>query len=97
MRAGQAVFAVAGYPGASSHAIIERAEIARGTFYLYVESKSSVFSSILDQAMSDLRARIKRIEVDDPKAAPPTLGLVETRIAALSAPVLNVCEPRINV
>lgn len=33
------VFAEAGYHGASINAIIERAEIARGTFYLYFESK----------------------------------------------------------
>lgn len=69
------VFAEAGYHGASINAIIERAEIARGTFYLYFESKSAVFSSILDQAMADLRARMHRIEVDDPKAAPPQVQL----------------------
>ena len=49
------VFADAGYHGASIHAIIERAQIARGTFYLYFESKAAVFDSILDQAMAELR------------------------------------------
>lgn len=76
------VFAEAGYHGASINAIIERAEIARGTFYLYFESKSAVFSSILDQAMADLRARIHRIEVD-PKAAPPQVQLRAQIVAAL--------------
>ena len=46
------MFAEAGYHGASIHAIIERAQIARGTFYLYFESKAAVFDSILDQAMA---------------------------------------------
>ena len=70
LSAAKAVFAEAGYHGASIHAIIERAQIARGTFYLYFESKAAVFDSILDEAMTDLRARIHRIEVAD-KAAPP--------------------------
>ena len=75
MNAAKHVFAEAGYHGASIHAIIERAQIARGTFYLYFESKAVVFDSILDQAMTDLRARIHRIEVDDPAAAPPQVQL----------------------
>ncbi len=75
MGAAKGVFAEAGYHGASIHAIIERAQIARGTFYLYFESKSAVFSSILDQAMADLRARIHRIEVEDPKAPAPQVQL----------------------
>ncbi len=75
LAAAKAVFAEAGYHGASIHAIIERAEIARGTFYLYFASKAAVFDSILDQALADLRARIHRIEVDDPSAPPPQVQL----------------------
>lgn len=77
MNAAKHVFAEAGYHGASIHAIIERAQIARGTFYLYFESKAAVFDSILDQAMADLRARIHRIEVDDASAPPPQVQLRE--------------------
>lgn len=69
------VFAEAGYHGASINAIIERAAIARGTFYLYFESKAAVFDSILDHAMTDLRARLHRIEVGDPAAPPPQVAL----------------------
>jgi AcrR family transcriptional regulator len=75
MNAAKHVFAEAGYHGASIHAIIERAQIARGTFYLYFESKAAVFDSILDQAMADLRARIHRIEVDDKNAPAPQVQL----------------------
>ena len=81
--AAKAVFSEAGYHGASINAIIERAQIARGTFYLYFESKSAVFDSILDQALSDLRARIRRIEVDDPSAPPPQQQLREQVVATL--------------
>lgn len=83
LSAAKAVFADAGYHGASIHAIIERAQIARGTFYLYFESKAAVFDSILDQAMADLRARLRRIEVDDPSAPPPQIQLRTQVIATL--------------
>jgi AcrR family transcriptional regulator len=83
LNAAKAVFAEAGYHGASINAIIERAQIARGTFYLYFESKSAVFDSILDQALTDLRTRIRRIEVDDPAAPAPQIQLREQVVGIL--------------
>jgi AcrR family transcriptional regulator len=83
LSAAKAVFAEAGYHGASIHAIIERAQIARGTFYLYFESKASVFDSILDQAMAELRARMHRIEVGDPAAPAPQVQLRAQVVATL--------------
>jgi AcrR family transcriptional regulator len=83
LSAAKAVFAEAGYHGASINAIIERAQIARGTFYLYFESKAAVFDSILDQAMADLRARLHRIEVGDPAAPPPQVQLRDQVVATL--------------
>lgn len=62
LEAAKHVFSEAGYHGASIHAIIERAAIARGTFYLYFESKEAVFGAVLDEAMTGLRRRIVRIE-----------------------------------
>src|ERR1051325_5574183 len=81
--AAKSVFADSGYHGASINAIIERAQIARGTFYLYFESKSAVFDSILDEALADLRKRIRRIEVDDPAAPAPQVQLRDQVIATL--------------
>ncbi len=83
LTAAKPVFAEAGYHGASINAIIERAQIARGTFYLYFESKSAVFDSILDQALSDLRTKIRRIEVAAPDAPPPQDQLREQVVATL--------------
>ena len=83
MSAAKHVFAEAGYHGASIHAIIEKAQIARGTFYLYFESKATVFDAILDQAMTELRARIRRIEVEDKSAPPPQVQLREQVVATL--------------
>jgi AcrR family transcriptional regulator len=64
------VFAERGYHDASINDIISRAGIARGTFYLYFSSKQAIFESILDEALSELRSRITRINVG-PGAAPP--------------------------
>jgi AcrR family transcriptional regulator len=83
LAAAKIVFAEAGYHGASIHAIIERAQIARGTFYLYFQSKAAVFDSILDQAMADLRGRLHRIEVDDPSAPPPQVQLHNQVVSTL--------------
>jgi AcrR family transcriptional regulator len=83
MAAAKAVFADAGYHGASINSIIEKAQIARGTFYLYFESKSAVFDSILDEAMTDLRARIHRIEVEDKAAPAPQVQLRAQVVATL--------------
>ena len=77
------VFADVGYHEASINAIIERAAIARGTFYLYFESKAAVFDSILDNAMRELRARIHRIDVDDPTAPPPQVQLRNLLVTVL--------------
>lgn len=81
LQAAKTVFAELGYHGASINAIIERAQIARGTFYLYFESKAAVFDSILDLAMAELRARIHRIEVEAPGAPPPQVQLREQVVA----------------
>jgi AcrR family transcriptional regulator len=83
LAAAKTVFAEAGYHGASIGAIIERAQIARGTFYLYFESKTAVFDSILDQAMRDLRARVRKIEVVDKDAPPPQVQLRQQVVAAI--------------
>ena len=74
LSAAKAVFADRGYHNASINAIIRRAGIARGTFYLYFESKQKVFDSVLVDALEELQRRITRIEVDAP-AAPPGVQL----------------------
>jgi AcrR family transcriptional regulator len=77
LAAAKHVFAEAGYHGATIGAIIERADIARGTFYLYFESKEAVFGALLDEAMHELRNRIVRIETSA-GAAPPETQLLDS-------------------
>ncbi len=82
--AAKAVFAEAGYHGASIGDIIDKAGIARGTFYLYFHSKAAIFDSILDQATADLRRLVHRIEVEDPKAPPPQAQLRDQLVGTLA-------------
>jgi TetR/AcrR family fatty acid metabolism transcriptional regulator len=50
------VFARQGYRHAAVSDIITRADVARGTFYLYFDSKEQVFQSIVE----DFHGRVKR-------------------------------------
>ncbi len=48
------VFSSKGYHGASVADVIRRAGVARGTFYLYFESKRNCFEALLDQLLDHL-------------------------------------------
>lgn len=64
-----AVFADKGYHQTRISDIIQAAGIARGTFYLYFESKSAIFLELLDSLMRQLRATF--VGVDTGPTAPP--------------------------
>jgi AcrR family transcriptional regulator len=66
----QQIFAQKGYHATSIDDLIEAAGIARGTFYLYFESKRAIFDELLDGLLATLRSVVRRIEVG-PGAAPP--------------------------
>jgi AcrR family transcriptional regulator len=71
------VFAEKGYHQTRISDILDAAGIARGTFYLYFESKNAIFLELLDQLMRELRSTV--VGVDTRENAPP-IGeqLVET-------------------
>jgi AcrR family transcriptional regulator len=64
------LFSQKGYHDTSIDDLIEAAGIARGTFYLYFESKRAIFDELLDDLVTTLQAQVKRIEVG-PEAADP--------------------------
>ena len=82
LRVATAVFAEQGYHKASISEIIERAGIARGTFYLYFSSKHSVLEAILGYALATLTERIKGIDLS-PDAPPPSEQLRDNMIRVL--------------
>jgi AcrR family transcriptional regulator len=64
------VFAEKGYPNATVEDIVERVQVARGTFYLYFEDKRSVFQALLDEFLERISGAIQGIVLDDPKRPP---------------------------
>ncbi len=59
---GRKLFGERGYHATSITDLIEAAGIARGTFYLYFESKRAIFDQILDDLFRRLTANLKKIE-----------------------------------
>ncbi len=55
------VFSENGFHNASVSDIVDRAGIARGTFYLYFTSKRDIFDNLLEDLLEELRSRIKPI------------------------------------
>ncbi len=59
------VFATKGYHGASVTDVVKAAGVARGTFYLYFDSKEAVFLDLLDELLATLRASVGGMDVSD--------------------------------
>lgn len=68
------VFAERGYHQARISDIIDEAGVARGTFYLYFESKNAIFHALLDDLLVRVRASVVGVSMNE--GAPP----VETQI-----------------
>jgi AcrR family transcriptional regulator len=64
------VFSTKGYHAASITDILESADIARGTFYLYFVSKRAVFDELLEAYFEHLRAHVRVVDVSPGAAAP---------------------------
>ena len=58
LQAARRAFAEKGYHHTHVADIIAGAGIARGTFYLYFESKNAIFLELLDQLLDELQASI---------------------------------------
>jgi AcrR family transcriptional regulator len=64
------IFSQKGYHSTSIDDLIEAAGVARGTFYLYFESKRAIFEELLDGLFATLASTVHRIDVT-PGAPPP--------------------------
>jgi AcrR family transcriptional regulator len=58
-----AVFAQRGYHQTRISDIIEAAQVARGTFYLYFESKHAIFAALLDDVLARIRSAVVGVEL----------------------------------
>jgi AcrR family transcriptional regulator len=57
------VFAQRGYHQTRISDIIEAAQVARGTFYLYFESKHAIFAALLDDVLGRIRGAVVGVEL----------------------------------
>lgn len=69
-------FSAKGYHQTSIADIVDAAGVARGTFYLYFESKSAVFLALLDELLAHLRVNVVGVDVA-PGAAPLAAQLLD--------------------
>ena len=79
------VFADKGFHATAVSDIIEAANVARGTFYLYFPSKRALFEHILGGLLEELERGIKRVDVS-PGAPPPMEQLMGNVLWLLSLP-----------
>jgi len=71
LEAAKEVFAKKGFHRASIADIVQKAGIARGTFYLYFKSKRHIFTSLLESLLKELDRRIETIRLGE--GHPPPL------------------------
>jgi AcrR family transcriptional regulator len=64
------VFKEKGYHAASVHDIIDAAQIARGTFYLYFTSKREVFAELSSAFLALIRGSVRKISLDPADGEP---------------------------
>ena len=70
LRAARSVFAEKGYHQASVADILAAADIARGTFYLYFDSKRAIFDELIEVFLVALRMGIRDIVPDADHPSP---------------------------
>jgi len=64
------VFASKGYHATAVSDVQRAAGVARGTFYLYFESKHALFEQVLDAVLTEIRERIHRVRLGADAPAP---------------------------
>lgn len=87
LQCAKVVFSEHGYHTASINDIIAAAGVARGTFYLYFDSKRGVFDALLDGLLVEIDRRIAVIEIGP--HAPPPMEQLRTNLERVLALLLN--------
>src|SRR5262245_15006899 len=70
------MFASRGYHETSIQDLLDRADIARGTFYLHFDSKRAIFDELIDDFLARIRSVVTVVDVR-PGASPPLLQIEE--------------------
>jgi AcrR family transcriptional regulator len=83
------LFGTLGYHATSIAKIIEKAEIARGTFYLYFNSKKSVFSEVLDDVTREILESTSAVDVTKIVDRDSVLKQLRINVAHALAPMFR--------
>jgi AcrR family transcriptional regulator len=83
LRAAERVFAERGYHNASIADVIDAAGAARGTFYLYFDSKQKIFGELLDELFGKLATCVRPVDLS-PGASSPLDQLRENVTCAMT-------------
>ncbi|MGB0590340.1 MAG: TetR/AcrR family transcriptional regulator [Myxococcota bacterium] len=81
LRAAVETFSLRGYHQTRVADILKAAGIARGTFYLYFESKNAIFLELLDTLLDEFLGRIDGVETGP--AAPPVFEQLLDRVTVI--------------
>lgn len=81
------VFGEKGYHQTHVSDIIAEAGIARGTFYLYFESKSAIFLELLDGLLIELRGTIVGVETEP--GAPPMQDQLQDIVGSIIRTIVD--------
>ena len=84
----KAVFGEKGYHAAKVEDIVERAGVARGTFYLYFENKRATFTEILDDLVRRFQDAVRRIDPSLPIRPQVLANVRRTYVILLEDPRL---------
>lgn len=87
-------FSERGYHRTRVADIIEAAQIARGTFYLYFDSKNAIFLELLDNLLAEFRRGVVGVDTE-PGSAPVVQQLIETVSLILKTAASNAALTRI--
>lgn len=90
LSAARRVFAARGYHEASVSDIIEAARIARGTFYLYFDSKRAVFDELVDKFLVEVQSCVRTVQLGPDEPSPYTQ--IHANVSRVLALVLDEPE-----
>lgn len=68
------LFAQRGYHETSIQDLLDRADIARGTFYLHFDSKRAIFDELVEEFLAHIRSVVRVVDLS-PTAPPPLLQI----------------------
>jgi len=83
LAAARAEFAASGYHATSIDSIIERADVARATFYAYFKGKRDVFEAALEELVAVVYRALPPIAASDGPVGPQVLRNIERVLTAM--------------